>query len=131
MTRGGPLVLLAALVAANTAYAGPTTPKSAPPSSGAGRTASTTTSRVDPAQAARLQRIMVPLILVMDHPMQLDQVKVGIPGELLKLGLDVAERSLLLTRAQEARRLPAERREIIGVESAKRHYVQGAKGPRV
>jgi hypothetical protein len=52
-------------------------------------------------------------------------------GELLKLGIDVAERSLLLTRAQEARRLPAERREIIGVESAKRHYVQGAKGPRV
>jgi hypothetical protein len=60
---------------------------------------------------------------------------VGCPrihGELLKLGLDVAERSLLLTRAQEARRLPAERGEIIGeLESAKRHYVEGAKGPRV
>jgi hypothetical protein len=55
----------------------------------------------------------------------------GIHGELLKLGLDVAERSLLLTRALEARRLPAERREIIGVETAKRHYVQGAKVPRV
>ena len=78
MTRGAPLVLLAVLVAASTACAGPTTPKPAPPSSDAGRTASTTTSRVDPAQAARLQRIMVPLIRVMDHPMQLDQVKVGI-----------------------------------------------------
>jgi predicted Zn-dependent protease len=72
------MVLLAALVAASTACAGPTTSKPAPPSSDAGRTASTTTSRVDPAQAARLQRIMVPLIRVMDHPMPLDQVKVGI-----------------------------------------------------
>ena len=76
MTRGALLVLLAALVAASTACAGPTTSKPAPPSSDAGRT--TSTSRVDPAQAARLQRIMVPLIRVMDHPMPLDQVKVGI-----------------------------------------------------
>jgi predicted Zn-dependent protease len=72
------MVLLAALVAASTACAGPTTSKPAPPSSDAGRTPSTTTSRVDPAQAARLQRIMVPLIRLMDHPMPLDQVKVGI-----------------------------------------------------
>ena len=78
MTRGALLVLLAALVATSTACAGPTTSKPAPPSSDAGRTTSATTSRVDPAQAARLQRIMVPLIRVMDHPMQLDQVKVGI-----------------------------------------------------
>ena len=79
MTRGAPMVLLVALVAASTACAGPTTSKPAPPpSSGAGRTASTTTTRVDPAQAARLQRIMVPLIRVMNHPMPLDQVKVGI-----------------------------------------------------
>lgn len=78
MTRGALLVLLAALVAASTACAGPTTSKPAPPSSDAGRTTSATTSRVDPAQAARLQRIMVPLIRVMDHPMPLDQVKVGI-----------------------------------------------------
>jgi predicted Zn-dependent protease len=76
VTRGALLVLLAALVAASTACAGPTTSKPAPPSSDAGRT--TSTSRVDPAQAARLQRIMVPLIRVMDHPMPLDQVKVGI-----------------------------------------------------
>ena len=78
MTRGALLVLLAALVAASTACAGPTTSKPAPPSSDAGRTTSATTSRVDPAQAARLQRIMVPLIRLMDHPMPLDQVKVGI-----------------------------------------------------
>ena len=76
MTRGALLVLLAALVAASTACAGPTTSKPAPPSSDAGRP--TSTSRVDPAQAARLQRIMVPLIRVMEHPMPLDQVKVGI-----------------------------------------------------
>jgi putative metalloprotease len=37
-----------------------------------------TTARVDPASAARLQRLMVPLIKVMDHPMPLDKVKVGI-----------------------------------------------------
>lgn len=78
MTRGALLVLLAALVATSTACAGSTTSKPAPPSSDAGRTTSATTSRVDPAQAARLQRIMVPLIRVMDHPMPLDQVKVGI-----------------------------------------------------
>ena len=57
-------------------------PEPAPPSSDAGRTASTTTTRVDPAQAARLQRTMVPLIRVMDHPMPLDQVKVDINREL-------------------------------------------------
>lgn len=31
-----------------------------------------------PAQAARLQRVMVPLLKVMDHPIALDQVSVGI-----------------------------------------------------
>lgn len=77
MTRGAPIVLLAALLAVSAACAGPMT-SGPPPSSDAGRTASTTTTRVDPAQAARLQRIMVPLIQVMDHPMPLDQVKVGI-----------------------------------------------------
>jgi putative metalloprotease len=72
------MVLLAALIAASAACVGPTTSKPAPPSSDAGRTASKSTTRVDPAQAARLQRIMVPLIRVMDNPMPLDQVKVGI-----------------------------------------------------
>jgi predicted Zn-dependent protease len=78
MTHAAPMVVLAVLVAASTACAGPTTSNPAPPPSDAGRTASTTTTRADPAQAARLQQIMVPLIRVMDHPMPLDQVKVGI-----------------------------------------------------
>ena len=78
MTRGAPIVLLAALLAATMACVGPITSGPPAPSSDAGRTAPTTTTRVDPAQAARLQRIMVPLIRVMDHPMPLDQVKVGI-----------------------------------------------------
>src|ERR671918_2816303 len=40
--------------------------------------------------------------------------------------------ALLLTRAQEARRLLAERREIIGeLERARRDYLEGARGPSV
>jgi hypothetical protein len=40
--------------------------------------------------------------------------------------------ALLLTRAQEARRLLAERREIIGeVERARRDHARAAEGPRV
>ena len=40
--------------------------------------------------------------------------------------------ALLLTRAQEARRLAAERREIVEeLERAKRDYLRGAKGPGV
>jgi hypothetical protein len=77
MTRGVPIVLLAALLTASMACAGALTAEP-PPSSDTGRTAPTTSTRVDPAQAARLQRIMLPPIRVMDHPMPLDQVKVGI-----------------------------------------------------
>jgi predicted Zn-dependent protease len=77
--RDASRILVAALLAASTACSGPTTSAPPPSSSDAGRTPSTTTTtRVDPAQAARMQRIMVPLIRVMDHPMPLDQVKVGI-----------------------------------------------------
>jgi hypothetical protein len=40
--------------------------------------------------------------------------------------------ALPLTRAQEARRLLAERRAIVeGLEHAKRDYLEGAKGPSV
>jgi glycerol-3-phosphate O-acyltransferase / dihydroxyacetone phosphate acyltransferase len=40
--------------------------------------------------------------------------------------------ALLLTRAQEARRLLAERREILGeLERTRRDYLEGAKGPSV
>jgi predicted Zn-dependent protease len=38
----------------------------------------TAASAATPAQAARLQRVMVPLIKVMDQPVSLDQVSVGI-----------------------------------------------------
>jgi len=38
----------------------------------------TTASVATPAQAARLQRVMVPLLKVMDNPVRLDQVSVGI-----------------------------------------------------
>jgi len=36
------------------------------------------TSVATPAQAARLKQVMVPLLSVMDHPIQLDQVSVGL-----------------------------------------------------
>jgi len=75
--RDASRIIVAVLLTASTACAGPTT-STAPPSSGdAGRTEARTT-RVDAAQAARLQQIMVPLMRVMDHLMPLDQVKVGI-----------------------------------------------------
>ena len=77
MRRGARITVVAALLAATMACAGPMT-SGPPPSRDAGRTTSKATTRVDPAQAARLQRIMVPLIRAMDHPMPLDQVKVGI-----------------------------------------------------
>lgn len=46
-----------------------------------GRTSSPTTSSarpIDGTQAQRLQRVMVPLIKAMDHPLPLNQVKIGI-----------------------------------------------------
>jgi metalloprotease len=78
VTRGAPSLLLAALLAATMACVGPITSAPPPPSNDAARTASPPTTRVDPAQATRLQRIMLPLIRAMDHPMPPDQVKVGI-----------------------------------------------------
>ena len=41
----------------------------------------TATSVATPAQAARLQRVMVPLLNVMDHPIRVDQVSVGIMND--------------------------------------------------
>jgi putative metalloprotease len=76
------IAALTALLALVTSCAGPaTTGRQAPPSAPGGSTDArrpTTTARVDPAQAARLQRVMVPLLQVMDRPVRLDQVKVGI-----------------------------------------------------
>jgi Zn-dependent protease with chaperone function len=76
------ITALTALLALITSCAGPTTTgRQAPPSAPGGSTDArrpTTTARVDPAQAARLQRVMLPLLQVMDHPVPLGQVKVGI-----------------------------------------------------
>jgi predicted Zn-dependent protease len=76
------IAALTALLALITSCAGPaTTGRQAPPSTSGGSTDArrpTTTARVDPAQAARLQQVMVPLLQVMDHPVPLGQVKVGI-----------------------------------------------------
>jgi putative metalloprotease len=53
-----------------------------PPTTGETRRAPTpqppTASAATPAQAARLQRVMVPLLEAMDSPMRVDQVSVGI-----------------------------------------------------
>ncbi len=43
-----------------------------------GRRPTTSTRRVDPAEAARLQRVMIPLIRAMNNPLPLNKVKVGI-----------------------------------------------------
>lgn len=43
-----------------------------------GRRPTASTRKVDPAEAERLQRIMVPLIKAMNNPLPLDKVKVGI-----------------------------------------------------
>jgi Zn-dependent protease with chaperone function len=75
------IAALTALLALITSCAGPaTTGRQAPPSTSGGSTDSRrpTAARVDPAQAARLQQVMLPLLKVMDHPVPLAQVKVGI-----------------------------------------------------
>lgn len=71
---------LAALLALTTACAGISTggpqPSGSPSSSGPARPASTT--KLDPAQAERLQRVMIPLLKGMNTPLQPGQVKVGV-----------------------------------------------------
>jgi predicted Zn-dependent protease len=75
---------LAAFLAALTLGAACAAPVSSPsPSSGGGSSAPTAkappaAAKLDPAQAERLKRIMVPLIQVADHKRPLNQVKVGI-----------------------------------------------------
>jgi len=74
---------LAVFAAVLVACAGPTS------SSGGGGASSpqpttqkqTKLVQVDPATAERLQRIMVPLLKVMDHPLQPGQVKVGVMND--------------------------------------------------
>ena len=75
---------LAAFLAALTLGAACAAPVSSPsPSSGGGSSAPTAkappaAAKLDPAQAERLKRIMVPLIQVADNKRPLNQVKVGI-----------------------------------------------------
>jgi Zn-dependent protease with chaperone function len=53
-------------------------PGSASPSGTPQRAPAPTARRVDPSQAQRLQRVMVPLIRVMNDPIPLERVKVGV-----------------------------------------------------
>src|SRR5262249_26831167 len=54
----------------------PSQGSTSPPSGG--QTARQTAGKVDPAVAARLERVMVPLLQHMDHPISPSQVRVGI-----------------------------------------------------
>ncbi len=69
---------LACLVGGTTLLYGCAFETSTPPSRRADTPAPPTQTKIDPSQAERLKRIMVPLIKVMDHPRPLDQVKVGV-----------------------------------------------------
>src|SRR5262245_3054878 len=51
---------------------------SAPPRAETNNPARTATGKIDPGQADRLKRAMLPLLRVMDHGVPLDRVKVGI-----------------------------------------------------
>lgn len=77
---------LASFVAALTLGAACAAPVSSPPPSSGGGNPPTTqapapTAKIDPAQAERLKRVMVPLIQVADHKRPLNQVKVGIVAD--------------------------------------------------
>ena len=63
--------------AAPTSSGGSASPTTRGPEDGA-RRPSASTRKVDPAEAERLQRIMVPLIRAMNNPLPLNKVKVGI-----------------------------------------------------
>lgn len=79
---------LAAFVAALTLGAACAAPVSSPsPSSGGGSSAPPTakapaaTAKIDPAQAERLKRVMVPLVQAADHKRPLSEIKVGIVAD--------------------------------------------------
>jgi len=77
---------LVAFVAALTLVAACAAPVSSPaPSPGGGSPPTSQTpaptAKIDPAQAERLKRVMVPLIQVADHKRPLNQVKVGIVAD--------------------------------------------------
>src|SRR5688572_30450422 len=65
-----------AVPASSGGSASPTT--RAPEEQREGRRPTASTRKVDPAEAERLQRIMIPLIKAMNNPVPLNKVKVGI-----------------------------------------------------
>src|SRR5262245_25796413 len=77
----------AAFVAALTLGAACAAPVSSPSPSGGGSSTPPTakapaaTAKIDPAQAERLKRVMVPLVQAADHKRPLNQVKVGIVAD--------------------------------------------------
>lgn len=75
--------VLAAFLALTTACAGVssgggTQPSGSPRTSGGTETRRPTATKLDPAQAERLQRVMIPLLKGMNKPLEPSQVKVGI-----------------------------------------------------
>ena len=73
---GGAAALL--LAGCSVGTAGSPSPSPAPRSSSE---RPTTTAQVDPAQAARLKNIMVPLLQAMDRPIPLNEVRMGIMND--------------------------------------------------
>jgi putative metalloprotease len=76
-------MLLAAVLAATTACTTVSGGNGGPQPSGSPRSTSTSapkpsTTKIDPAQAERLQRVMIPLLKGMNRPLDPSQVKVGI-----------------------------------------------------
>jgi Zn-dependent protease with chaperone function len=89
MKRLARITIFTAIAALAVACAGPTSSTSSrgggTTSGGGGSTPQPTTQKqqtklvkVDPATAERLQNAMIPLLKVMDHPLQPSQVKVGV-----------------------------------------------------
>ena len=76
-------VALAAFLAFTAACAGVTTgggsqPSGSPPSTGGSAPRQPSAAKLDPAQAERLRRVMVPLLKGMNKPLEPSQVKVGV-----------------------------------------------------
>jgi Zn-dependent protease with chaperone function len=71
----------AALVGLALAFAGCAAPVSGPPSDGPRAGPPRAAARIDPAQAERLRRLMVPLVRAMNTPRPLDQVRVAVVAD--------------------------------------------------
>ncbi len=77
--RTAPAVTLGSIALLLAACAGPTSSPSPSPSPRTDSGAPTaSTKAIDPAQAERLQRLWVPLLKVMNHPLSPNQVKIGL-----------------------------------------------------